>query len=184
MKIWIGEKFIDSAYFRTWCLNEELHLVYFIYQPKSGYQGEFSLPLLFSSAEEAKRFYDESWNAIADGGDAIWCLDDKATFCWKLYFRIHAQKLKERKAKRAKSKPPQEQHEDTDKTRHPENGTVQGGDAPREAWYHRLKLLLPIRRGRRAGNGVHSPDTSDIQGQQNSQAGLPRISESTQHRQG
>lgn len=158
MKIWIGEKFIDSAYFRTWCLNEELHLVYFIYQPKSGYQGEFSLPLLFSSAEEAKRFYDESWNAIADGGDAIWCLDDKATFCWKLYFRIHAQKLKERKSKKNKSK----KNEDTDKTRQPENGTVQGSDAPRKAWYHRLKLLLPLRGRRGAGDGVHSPDTSDV----------------------
>ena len=53
MKIWIGNKFIDSSYFRTWCLDEEFNLVYFIYQPKGGYQGEFSLPLLFSNAEEA-----------------------------------------------------------------------------------------------------------------------------------
>ena len=75
MKIWIGNKFIDSSYFRTWCLDEEFNLVYFIYQPNSGYQGEFSLPLLFSNAEEARRFYDETWNAIADGTEAVWCLD-------------------------------------------------------------------------------------------------------------
>ena len=80
MKIWIGNKFIDSAYFRTWCLNVEFALVYFIFQPKSGYQGEFSLPLLFSSTEEAKRVYDETWDAMADGSDAVWCLDEKATF--------------------------------------------------------------------------------------------------------
>ena len=48
MKIWIGNKFIDSSYFRTWCLDEEFNLVYFIYQPKGIYQGEFSLPMLFS----------------------------------------------------------------------------------------------------------------------------------------
>ena len=172
MKIWIGNKFIDSAYFRTWCLNEEYNMVYFIHQPKSGYQGEFSLPLIFSSAEEAKRFYDESWNAIADGTDAIWCLDEKATFCWKLYFKIHSQMLKERKAKKLKK---QQTHEDIDKTREPENGTVQGSDAPRKAWYHRLKLLLPLRGRRGAGDGVSGTSTSNLQDKKAGKGGVQNV---------
>lgn len=172
MKIWIGNKFIDSAYFRTWCLNEEYGMVYFIHQPKSGYQGEFSLPLLFSSTEEAKRFYDESWNAIADGTEAIWCLDDKATFCWKLYFKIHSQKLKERKA--SKNKKPQK-HEDIDKTRQPENGAVQGSDATRKGWLHNLLLRLPVRGGRRGSDRVSDPGTNDIHDKQKDKGSFPKV---------
>ena len=172
MKIWIGNKFIDSAYFRTWCLNEEYNMVYFIHQPKSGYQGEFSLPLIFSSAEEAKRFYDESWNAIADGTDAIWCLDEKATFCWKLYFKIHSQMLKERKAKKLKK---QQTHEDIDKTREPENGTVQGSDAPRKGWFHYLLLHLPLRGRRRRSDRVPGPGTNDVHNKQEGKGGVPKV---------
>lgn len=163
MKIWIGNKFIDSSYFRTWCLNEELQLVYFIHQPKGAFLGEFSLPLLFSSPEEAKRFYDETWDAMADGSEAIWCLDENATFCWKLYFRIHAQKLQERKER--KSRQIQKPHEDIDTQRDVENGTVQGDNAPRETWYHKLKLLLQVRRGRGTSDGVPDSGTSDLQDQ-------------------
>ena len=104
MKIWIGTRYIDTSYFRTWCLNEDLHMVYFIHQPKEGYNGEFSLPLLFSSLEEAKRFYEESWNAIADGSEAIWCLDKQTSFCWALYFKLHMQQLKLKKNKRTKGR--------------------------------------------------------------------------------
>ena len=154
MKIWIGNKFIHSAYFRTWCLNEEFALVYFIYQPKNAYEGEFSLPLLFSSPEEAKRFYDETWNGIADGADAVWCLDEKATFSWKLYFKIHALKSKERSARKINKKKP---HEDNNQAGNPQDGVVQGGDAPRKGWFNSLLLRLPIRRGRRVRGGV--PDS-------------------------
>ena len=173
MKIWIGNKFIDSSYFRTWCLNEELQLVYFIHQPKGEFLGEFSLPLLFSSAEEAKRFYDETWDAMTDGSDAIWCLDENATFCWKLYFRIHAQKLQERKER--KSRQIQKPHEDTDTQRDTENGTVQGDSAPRETWFDKLMLLLPVRRRRGAGDGVPGTGTADLQDKKAGKGGIQNV---------
>lgn len=173
MKIWIGKKFIDSTYFRTWCLNEELQLVYFIHQPKGAFLGEFSLPLLFSSPEEAKQFYDETWDAMADGSEAIWCLDENATFCWKLYFRIHAQKLQERKER--KSRQIQKPHEDIDTQRDVENGTVQGDNAPRETWYHKLKLLLQVRRGRGAGDGIQDSGTADLYNQETGKRGVQNV---------
>ena len=160
MKIWIGNKFIDSSYFRTWCLDEEFNLVYFIYQPKSGYQGEFSLPLLFSNAEEARRFYDETWNAIADGTEAVWCLDEKVIFCWKLYFKIHAQKLKERKMKKTIK---QKSHEDNNTPGNTPDGTIQGDSVPREGLLHKLLLRLSLRRGRRTGDRVPGTGTDDVQ---------------------
>ena len=97
MKIWIGTRYIDTDYFRTWCLNEDLHMVYFIHQPKDTHNGEFSLPLLFSSLEEAKRFYEETWMAITDNIEEYWCLDKQTSFCWTLYFKLHTQQLKLRK---------------------------------------------------------------------------------------
>ena len=160
MKIWIGDKFIDSSYFRTWCLNEDFNLVYFIYQPRSGYQGEFSIPMLFSNAEQAKRFYDETWNAIADGSEAVWCVDESVKFCWKLYFKIHAQKLKERKMKKTKKKEP---HEDNNTPGNTPDGTVQGDSVPREGLLHKLLLRLSLRRGRRAGDGVPGTGSDDVQ---------------------
>jgi hypothetical protein len=142
MKIWIGTRYIDTSYFRTWCLNEDLHMVYFIHQPKEGYNGEFSLPLLFSSLEEAKRFYEESWNAIADGSEAIWCLDKQTSFCWALYFKLHMQQLKLKKNKRTK----EANHGDNNRLRQNSDGAVSGDNVPRTTWYHNLLVLLHLRR--------------------------------------
>ena len=145
MKIWIGTRYIDTSYFRTWCLNEDLQMVYFIHQPKDGFSGEFSLPLLFSSLEEAKQFYEESWNAIADGSEAIWCLDKKTSFCWTLYFKLHTQQLKLKSATNKKLKTQKNEADvisgnDTD-------GTVPGDNVPRTTWYHNLLIRLRLRRG-------------------------------------
>ena len=142
MKIWIGTRYIDTSYFRTWCLNEDLHMVYFIHQPKEGYNGEFSLPLLFSSLEEAKRLYEESWNAIADGSEAIWCLDKQTSFCWALYFKLHMQQLKLKKNKRTK----ETSHGDNNRTRQNTDGAISGDNVPRTTWYHNLLVLLHLRR--------------------------------------
>lgn len=172
MKIWFGTRYIDTAYFRTWCLNEEFAMVYFIYQPKDAFNGEFSLPLLFSCPEEAKRFYDETWDAIADGSAGVWCLDKDATFCWKLYFKIHSQMLKERKAKKLKKL---QTHEDIDKTREPENGTVQGSDAPRKGWFHYLLLHLPLRGRRRRSDRVPGQGTNDVHNKQEGKGGVPKV---------
>ena len=133
MKIWIGTRYIDTSYFRTWCLNEDLQMVYFIHQPKEGFDGEFSLPLLFSSLEEAKRFYDESWNAIADGADAMWCLDE------------HTQQLKLKSAKNKKHK--SQKNEADVNSRNNTDGTVPGDNVPRTTWYHNLLVRLRLRRG-------------------------------------
>jgi hypothetical protein len=160
MKIWFGTRYIDTAYFRTWCLNEEFAMVYFIYQPKDAFNGEFSLPLLFSSQEEAKRFYDETWDAIADGSAAVWCLDKEATFCWKLYFKIHSSKIKEKKNKKSNKKT---SHEDNNAPRYHQNGTIQGDNAPRKGLFHRILLRLSLRGGRRRGDGVPDSGTDDIQ---------------------
>ena len=142
MKIWIGTRYIDTSYFRTWCLNEDLHMVYFIHQPKEGYNGEFSLPLLFSSLEEAKRFYEESWNAIADGSEAIWCLDKQTSFCWALYFKLHMQQLKLKKNKRTK----EANHGDNNRSMQNTDGAVSGDNVPRTTWYRNLLVLLHLRR--------------------------------------
>ena len=172
MKIWFGTRYIDTAYFRTWCLNEEFAMVYFIYQPKDAFNGEFSLPLLFSSPEEAKRFYDETWDAIADGSAAVWCLDKEATFCWKLYFKIHSSKIKEKKNKKSNKKT---SHEDNNAPRDHQNGTIQGDNAPRETWYHKLKLLLQVRRGRGTSDGVPDSGTSDLQDQKAGKRGVQNV---------
>lgn len=145
MKIWIGTRYIDTSYFRTWCLNEELALVYFIHMPKDGYNGEFSLPLLFSSSEEAKRFYEESWMAAADGVDEYWCLDKQTSFCWVLYFKLHTQQLRLRKTR--KQKPTKHKHEDNNAAGNTANGTVPGDNAPRTTWLDKLLVRLRIRRG-------------------------------------
>ena len=145
MKIWIGTRYIDTSYFRTWCLNEELALVYFIHMPKDSYNGEFSLPLLFSSSEEAKRFYEDSWMAMADGIEEFWCLDKNTSFSWVLYFKLHSQQLKLKKLKNKKSKA--HKHEDTDSTGNHTDRTVQGDNAPRTTWYHNLLVRLRLRRG-------------------------------------
>ena len=145
MKIWIGTRYIDTSYFRTWCLNEDLQMVYFIHQPKEGFSGEFSLPLLFSSVEEAKRFYEESWNAIADGSEAIWCLDKKTSFCWTLYFKLHTQQLKLKSAKNKKNQKPN--NEDNNSAGDPSHGIVPGDNATRTGWCHNLLVRLRLRRG-------------------------------------
>lgn len=145
MKIWIGTRYIDTSYFKTWCLNEELQMVYFIHQPQDGFNGEFSLPLLFSSTEEAKRFYEESWMAVTDGIEEYWCLDKQTSFCWVLYFKLHTQQLKLRKNK--KQKPKKEKHEDNNTTGDSSHGTIPGDNAPRTAWYHNLLVWLHLRRG-------------------------------------
>ncbi len=145
MKIWIGTRYIDTSYFRTWCLNEDLQMVYFIHQPKEGFSGEFSLPLLFSSVEEAKRFYEESWNAIADGSEAIWCLDKKTSFCWTLYFKLHSQQLRLKSAKNKKNQKPK--NEDSNSAGDPTHGTVPGDNATRTGWCHNLLVRLGLRRG-------------------------------------
>ena len=160
MKIWIGTRFIDTSYFRTWCLNEEFALVYFIYMPKDSYNGEFSLPLLFSNSEEAKRFYEESCMAMADGLEEFWCLDKDTSFSWVLYFKIHAQKLKERKRRKNIKK---KSHEDNNTSGNPSDGTIQGNSVPREGLLHKLLLRLSLRRGRRAGDRIPSACTDDIQ---------------------
>ena len=143
MKIWIGTRYIDTSYFRTWCLNEDLQMVYFIHQPKEGFSGEFSLPLLFSSVEEAKRFYEESWNAIADGSEAIWCLDKKTSFCWTLYFKLHTQQIKLRKNKKTKKA----KNEDNNPAGDPPHGAVPTDNATRTGWCHNLLVWLRLRRG-------------------------------------
>ena len=120
-------------------------MVYFIHQPKEGFDGEFSLPLLFSSLEEAKRFYDESWNAIADGADAMWCLDEKTSFCWVLYFKLHTQQLKLKSAKNKKHK--SQKNEADVNSRNNTDGTVPGDNVPRTTWYHNLLVRLRLRRG-------------------------------------
>ena len=145
MKIWIGTRYIDTSYFRTWCLNEDLQMVYFIHQPKEGFSGEFSLPLLFSSVEEAKRFYEESWNAIADGSEAIWCLDKKTSFCWTLYFKLHTQQLKLKSAKNKKNQ--KSKNEDNNSAGDPSHGIVPGDNATRTGWCHNLLVRLRLRRG-------------------------------------
>jgi hypothetical protein len=144
MKIWIGNRFIDTSYFRTWRLIEDLQMVYFIYQANGSYHDEFSLPLTFSSSEEARRFYDETWNAVADGSEAVWCLDGKVTFCWKLYFKIHSQKLAERRARKARRQappaappPPAENTQQT---------AQQPDQVKRQGWLHRLRGLLEHRK--------------------------------------
>lgn len=143
MKIWIGNRFIDSSYFRTWRLVEDLQLVYFIYQHNGSYDEEFSLPLIFSTSEEARRFYDETWNGITDGAEAVWCLDEKVTFCWKLYFKIHSQKLRERRHRRAPMKDQQgavtSENDTAEASKEPE-------DAPRKGWLQRL-LRITVQTG-------------------------------------
>ena len=145
MKIWIGTRYIDTTYFRTWCLNEELSLVYFIHMPQDSHNGEFSLPLLFSSPEEAKRFYEDSWMAINDGAQEFWCLDKHTSFSWVLYFKLHAQQLKLKSSK--KKKPKQQAHANTDTTGNDTDGTVPGDNAPRTTWYNNLLLWICPRRG-------------------------------------
>ena len=143
MKIWIGTRYIDTSYFRTWCLNEEFAMVYFIHMPKDLHNGEFSLPLLFSSTEEAKRFYEESWMAVTDGNEEYWCLDKQTSFCWVLYFKLHTQQLRLKKNKTIK----QQRHEDNNSTRGPVHGDIPGDNPPRTTWYHNLLVWLRLRRG-------------------------------------
>ena len=145
MKIWIGTRYIDTTYFRTWCLNEELALVYFIHMPKDAHNGEFSLPLLFSSSEEAKRFYEDSWMAISDGAAEFWCLDKHTSFSWVLYFKLHAQQLKLSSAKNKKSKSKQNDTKIT--AGNDTDGAIPGDKVPRTAWYNNLLVWLRLRRG-------------------------------------
>ena len=143
MKIWIGTRYIDTTYFRTWCLNEELSLVYFIHMPKDAYNGEFSLPLLFSSPEEAKKFYEDSLMALNDGAPEFWCLDKHTSFSWVLYFKLHAQQLKLRSAKN--KKPKSQNNDNKNITGNDTDGTVPGDKVPRTTWYHNLLVWLRIR---------------------------------------
>ena len=148
MKIWIGTRYIDTTYFRTWCLNEQLQLVYFIHQPKDDFNGEFSLPLLFSSTEEAKRFYEDSWMAMSDGIEEFWCLDKHTSFSWVLYFKLHAQQLALKKTRNKKSRERNHiKHEDHNKAGNPSHGTVPADNPPRTTWYHNLLVWLRLRRG-------------------------------------
>jgi hypothetical protein len=143
MKIWIGTRYIDTTYFRTWCLNEELSLVYFIHMPKDAHNGEFSLPLLFSSPEEAKKFYEDSLMALNDGAPEFWCLDKHTSFSWVLYFKLHAQQLKLRSAKN--KKPKSQNNDNKNITGNDTDGTVPGDKVPRTTWYHNLLVWLRIR---------------------------------------
>ena len=143
MKIWIGTRYIDTDYFRTWCLNEDLQMVYFIHQPKDTVNGEFSLPLLFSSLEEAKRFYEETWMALTDNIEQYWCLDKKTSFCWTLYFKLHTQQIKLRKNKKTKKA----KNEDNNPAGDPPHGAVPTDNATRTGWCHNLLVWLRLRRG-------------------------------------
>ena len=86
MKVVINDCILDSNLFRCCCINERLRLVYFIHRPK-GLEGELSLPVLFDSLEETKRFFDGYCNALYD-----WLPEyrytGEARFSHEFYIRI------------------------------------------------------------------------------------------------
>lgn len=77
---------IDTTLFRGCFINERLHLVYFIHRPQ-GYEGEISLPVLFESEWDTKRFFEEYCNAIYDN-EPVYEFEGEAWFSLELYIRL------------------------------------------------------------------------------------------------
>ena len=77
---------IDASLFRNCCINERLNLVYFIHRP-AGMEGELQLPILFDSACDTIRFYNEYHNALYSN-DSHYEFNGEARFSQELYVRL------------------------------------------------------------------------------------------------
>lgn len=77
---------IDASIFRNCCINERLRLVYFIHRPK-GLEGEISMPILFESREDTRRFYDEYHEALFNN-HPMYEYKGEAWFSTEMYSRI------------------------------------------------------------------------------------------------
>ena len=86
MNVIIDGCIIDSRLFRCCCINERLHLVYFIHRP-AGYEGELSLPILFESLDDTREFFEGYCNALYDG-ECEYTFSREAWFSLELYVRI------------------------------------------------------------------------------------------------
>lgn len=86
MVVHIDNQSIDSSLFRCCCINERLHLAYFIHRPR-GFEGEIMLVVLFENAYDTRRFYTEYHNAFYENRPEYTFMG-KAQLNSELYNRI------------------------------------------------------------------------------------------------